>query len=281
MTQPRLSRLHPLHKPSTSALPPITNKQHLILTYLFTYRFLTIHQLQTFLGHKQKHRIQVWLNDLIAKNYLYQIYDQSSFKAAGMPAIYYLATSGVRHLRQSGAYPDPELRNRYKEATRTQDFIDRCLLVADCAINLQRSSNELKTYHWLIPSDFTGIDEELPEALYLQELRPHLYFTNQPTSKVKPMTRYVLIYAQARLPHTVLRSRLKTLLEYAAYEWSGDEPAPATLIVCDTLADLIYVKRRVRYLLERDYDDDLDVRVTTTDKLRSEGVTSAIWEVIS
>lgn len=45
-------------------IPKITYKQKTILGLLYTHRFLTRIQIQTFLNHKDKKTINLWLKDL-------------------------------------------------------------------------------------------------------------------------------------------------------------------------------------------------------------------------
>jgi hypothetical protein len=56
-------------------LPKITSKQIEIINLLHKYRFLTRIHIQNFLSHKDKKTIQLWLNDLRAKDYINWIYD--------------------------------------------------------------------------------------------------------------------------------------------------------------------------------------------------------------
>lgn len=65
----------PMTQPCPS-LQLITNQQRAVLEHIFTYRFITITHLQIILGHTHKHRIQVWLNNLMTKDYIHQIYNK-------------------------------------------------------------------------------------------------------------------------------------------------------------------------------------------------------------
>jgi hypothetical protein len=263
---------------SRPRLQPITKQQRTIVEHIFTYRFLTIKHLQAFLGHTHKHRIQVWLNDLIAKNYIYQIYDQKSLKATATPAVYYIAVDGVRYVRSLNRYSDSELRKRYPDNTRSASYIDHCLLIADCCANLQVSRRDTKTYRRITPTDYALIDESLPYADFLQEQQPHLFFMKETIRGVtKETTCYVVEHFHDPLPSIRIRSRLKVLLNHEVFE--GDDP-PILLLICDTTAGLIYVKRYVRTLLRQDEREHPAVRVTTVEMVRTHGVTSAIWEEI-
>lgn len=84
------------------------------------------------------------------------------------------------------------------------------------------------------------------------------------------------------LPRYQLRKRLKDYVDYLANEdWEDTlDEAPIILFVLPNTAELLYVKRRVRKLLEDEYIEDASIRVTTTEKLKAQGITSMIWEEV-
>jgi len=80
------------------------------------------------------------------------VYDADNPEEKSTPAVYYLATLGIRLLRQVGDLPEDELRKRYKDGSRQASFIAKCLLLADY------NSGHFRTY--LLPQpkvQFTGI----------------------------------------------------------------------------------------------------------------------------
>jgi len=222
----------------TNTLSTITAKQQEILKLIYRYRFLNRIHIQTLPGHKDKRRIISWLKDLREKQYVDWYYNATDFIAKSKPAIYYLSLNGIRHLRELGIYPDEELRKRYKEPGRTQVFIDRCLLIADCCIALRaKSSGELQ-YTWVLAADYTDPDSEYN---FLNELKPHLCFVKQNDEQT---TGYLLEVLDPLMPRYAVRKRVKDCAEYlASGGWQDqteyDEP-PVILIVCPTIADLIY-----------------------------------------
>src|SRR6266704_597210 len=126
-------------------LQKLTKKQQEILRLLYSFRFLNRIQIQSLLKHKDPKTINMWLRDLRGKGYAEWIYS-THFAEKTKPAIYYLSLNGVRYLRtlttnEDGevrpSYPPEELRKRYKEPSRSQSFIDRCILVADGCIALK------------------------------------------------------------------------------------------------------------------------------------------------
>ncbi len=264
----------------TNTLPTITTKQQEILKLIYRYRFLNRTHIQALLGHKDKRRIISWLKDLREKQYVDWHYDATDFIAKSKPAIYYLALNGIRYLREVGGYPSEELRKRYKEPGRTQVFIDRCLLVADCCIALRAKSGGELQYTWVLAADYADPDSEYG---FLNELKSHLCFIKQDDEQT---TGYLLEVLDPLMPRYAIRKRIKDYVEYVASgDWQDETEygPPIILIACPTVADLIYAKRRAKKELE-DYDVDEDershIRFATVEKVKQLGVTARIWEEV-
>ncbi|HVC35833.1 MAG TPA: replication-relaxation family protein [Candidatus Dormibacteraeota bacterium] len=263
-------------------LSPITTKQQDILKLLYRYRFLNRIQIQALMGHKNNRRIAEWLKDLRDKKYVEWIYDGDNFVEKTKPAIYYLGLNGIRCLRTTDEFPPEELRKRYKESSRKQDFIDRCLLIADCCLTLKSKTTSGTQYTFVTVSDYTDPDSGYA---FLSELQPQLCFIKK-TARNK--TAYLLEVFDPTTPRYMVKKRLN---DYIAYledgNWESeteDDKPPVILIACPTIAELAYVKRRTRKLLTDMWDDetleDIHIRFATIDKVKSEGVTGIIWEAV-
>ncbi len=296
-------------------LPKITKKQQEILRLLYNFRFLNRIQVQAFLGHKDPKTINLWLRDLRAKGYIEWIYS-THFAEKTKPAIYYLGLNGVRYLRtltrkskdddgeavMHPTYPPEELRKRYKEPTRSQTYIDRCILIADCAITLERedAANEAKGkklrhyyqteaayllersyYHFVL-----DIDDEL--------IRPNLIFCqdklNKDGKEEATIASYILEVFDPTLPRYRMKKRLGDYVKFLddeSDEWkeqTNTEKLPILLFVCPRTSDLIYAKRRTRKLIADAWewkDDEARPQIgfTTAEKLRQSSVFDReIWE---
>lgn len=247
-------------------LPPITNKQQQILTLLYKYRFLNRHQIQSLLNHKDKRRVISWLKDLREKDYIDWRYDPKDFIAKSQPAIYFLALNGIRYLRSTAQYPTSELRLRYKEAKRTRLYIDRCIFIVDCTLTLLAKSDDHIAYEPLLPADYRLVEE------YIRELNPQLVIYKR---SAEDLTSYCLEYFERVIPRYQLRKRLK---DYVLTLSAQDNP-PIALLVCDTTADLLYIRRRLRYLIDDNSDEsDITIRIALRDQVAANGVTGRIWE---
>lgn len=259
-------------------LPNITTKQQTILRLLYRFRFLDRTHIQALLRHKDKKTINAWLRDLVAKQYIVRIYDGQAFAEKIKPAIYYLGLNGMRYMRAWDEFPPAELRKRYHESTRTQDFIDRNLLLAGCCIDLMVHATTGVQYAYMTQADYA---DPAGDYWYLTECKPHLLVTKVEGNNTST---YLLEVFTVTTPRYMVKKRLKDYVAFLeADEWrehTGDTAPPAVLFVCPTVAELLYIKRYTRMILE-DAASDVCVRLTTTEKLEAEGITGEIWEAVS
>jgi len=298
-------------------LAKLTKKQQVILKLLYRYRFLNRIQIQIFLGHKDPKTINLWLRDLRAKGYVEWIYS-THFAEKTKPAIYYLSLNGVRHLRTltmtsededgktvvSPAYPSEELRKRYKESTRSRAYIDRCILIAECCIALERentkngvkddSKSKLRFYYQA-EADYL-LDHSYYHFILESELiQPSLVFCKDSLDKngkeETTLESYILEVFDSTLPRYRMKKRLGDYVKYLDEEditWeeqTNTEKLPIVLFVCPRTTDLIYAKRRTRKLIadawEWKDEDEARPRIvfTTVDRLKKSDVfDGGIWE---
>lgn len=127
---------------NTQALPSIIKTQQFILVLLYRFRFLNRYHLQTFLNHKDYHRINIWLKDLTEKEYIGRIWS-NKLKVNTLPAKYYLKIHGVRYLKTRPECYKEYFNKLYKEDEKSNVFIEQCLFIADLYLQLLK---ELKKH---------------------------------------------------------------------------------------------------------------------------------------
>ena len=285
-------------------LPKITKKQQEILNLLYRYRFLNRIQIQALLRHKDYKTINLWLKDLREKEYVTWIYS-THFAEKTKPAIYYLGLNGIRHLKQLTTTDEDgsevpthaldELRKRYRESTRSQTFIDRCVLLADCCITLRQQRAATTGYFYQTEADYLSENSYYHFILDSEFMRPGLVFCKDKYDKQgeeeATLESYLLEVFDSTLPRYRIKKRLGDYVKYLDdedYEWkeqTDTEKLPILLFVCPRTSDLIYAKRRTRKLIADawEYKDDEEerprVRFTTVDKLKQSSVLAKeIWE---
>jgi hypothetical protein len=278
-------------------LPKITKKQQEILTLLYKYRFLNRIQIQAFLNHKDKKTINLWLRDLKEKQYVEWIYS-THFAEKTKPAVYYISLNGVRWLKRQTRidedgdelylYPPEEVRKRYREKDRSQAYIDRCLLLADCCVDFIVKGRSDPSLHYAISTQTEYVDEDsefnfLVDSDLESQLGPQLVIAKR---KDKATTNFLLEAFDANLPRYRMSKRLKQYVKFLSEgDWEAnrddDDSLLIVLLVCPRLTDLIYAKRRTRGLLKELWDDDREnvhIRFATADKVKGKGATAVIWE---
>ena len=151
----------------------LKNREKEIIDNLLRFRFLNRPQVQTILNHKYKEKVIRWLNNLTKRGYIFRIYSK---EFAGIPSIYCLDKGSIPYLREKEV-EERIIKRIYKEKTRSQTFRDRCLLIADIYLSLQKQSKKDKTnLDFYTQMDLENIDH-LPDNL------PHAYFSIKGTSK--------------------------------------------------------------------------------------------------
>lgn len=269
-------------------LPKLTLKQQEILDLLYIFRFLNRVQIQAFLHHKDYKTINMWLKDLREKKYVEWIYS-TDFVEKTKPAIYYLSLNAIRHFTAKTRDPH-EIRKRYRESSRSQTFIDRCIVLADCCITLDKQQTPTSPITYFYETEADYLEESYFHFITESDLiQPHLCFSKMTSAHdVITLDNYFLEIFDPTLPRYRMKKRLSDYVTYFEEgAWEADcpadnEPSPILLLVCPQTTDLIYAKRRVRGLLEdiweRDDEERPRIRLTTIEKLKTAGILGTIWE---
>lgn len=275
-----------------NTLPKLTNKQQEILKLIYKYRFLNRIQIQTFMKHKDYKTINVWLKNLRENGYAERIYS-THFAEKTKPAIYYLALNGIRQLRVED-HSVEELRKRYRESTRSQTYINHCIMIADCCIALEKARDEdnREAQSWYFyESEAEFIEDSYYHFLIENEsIRPNLCFSKEVWNWIgEPVSEqhYLLEIFDATLPRYRVKKRLTDYITYLDEEsdvWRAEtytDKLPVILLVCPRITDLIYAKRKTRGLMAELWDEDEErphIRFTTIEQLKAHGVLADIWE---
>ncbi|MEI6133107.1 MAG: replication-relaxation family protein [Bacillota bacterium] len=267
----------------------ITPKQEQILRLLYKYKFLDRKQIQAFLNHKYHKRINDWLKDLTQKEYINRNYS-SKFGENTRPAIYYLALNAIRYLKTQDEYSLEVLRKFYRLKDRSNDFIEKCISIGKVVLDLKlvatknrddkKGENEL-SYLVATPTDLADPDYRFN---FLTEYKVDLVVKRLKKKKAgkRTISTYFLFAIIApTLPRYSIRHQIKKFIElYNGYEWDEVEKTfPIIMIVCPTLATMIYTKRMTRkFLADEDSPKDLYIQFTNIEKVKEFGITGDIWE---
>lgn len=249
----------------------ITPKQQTILILLYRFRFLTCHQIQQLLNHKNHHWVQHWLNQLTANQYQYlkRTHDPRSVTQA---VIYSLGTKGRKYLKkQAIADVKPKLLDRvWREGGLSESFRQRCLLITDIYLSLlaQTMQNQAKI-HFYTKTDLHGIN-------YLINPSPDVYFANEKSSG--EAKRFFLDIFD-NIPPAAIRQRVRQYFDYYdSQDWQDHtaKPFPEIILVCpnDRLKHHLfgYIQKRL------EDEPSLSIYLTTRDLIKAEGLCNNILQ---
>lgn len=255
----------------------ITNKQRLIQTLLYTFRFLNSKQIQQFLNHKDHRRVNGWLKDLSDKGYLERDF-KPIFGTLTKPAIYHLTAKGRRYIRNNYIYHFPKYLKRISRDSKvSKSFRIRCQIIADYYLLLCPPAGKIEKAR-----DKTGIDiidclvteltydredkEEkiplntlqfftpsyFPSFVLLKGIKPDAYIRKGTTKGIKHSLLFVL---DAYIPRFLLRYNLKHIFDTLDEEYWEDESTYYLqfLFICPNHKIIIYLRRLLPSFLERYY----------------------------
>ena len=229
-----------------------------LLKLLYKFRFATIPLLAE---HKQKSPMTITQSiktlqgkKLIARNY------SLTYKLAGRGAEYYLTNTGIKFLRDNYPVNEAVLHAMYKNKSIGQPFIQKCLLIYQTYIKLQKQYGSSLTI--LTKAEIAGA-EGFPEPL------PDLYFYSESAEYLLDIFTDNLFY--------LVKKRIDQLIEH--YE-SGDWPEkdyPTLLLVFPNKSIEAKAQAYIEKVKDDNYieDGELTILTTTQKALLSESV--AIW----
>lgn len=287
-------------------LPKITKKQEEIVFSIFEYRFINRDQLQKVLGHKDSKRINVWLKDLVEKNYLGRIYSKKLFENT-KPAIYYLALNGLRWIKEEKIPKklkrnNPILRNLYFEKKKSDTFINHCLYISGLYANLAKDNFIIeKDEGWkfkFFTFTFTPRQRHLFKGPFRDypKIIPDAYLrVPDVLSKVKPPKiksieeedhnkRYFLELWDYHVPQYALRYRVNQLIEFYDYDYPNakEKGFPTILFVFENPKRIKKIRRHIHDKLYSSGNlDNLTFLLTSSKELEQKGFNDpTIWKSI-
>lgn len=255
-------------------LPYITNKEKEIIKTVLQFRFQDRSHLQQILNHKDKKTIQFWLNNLVRNKYL--IRDEEKLGKKDYP-VYYMGASGIRFLKTLGTVDFNLLRNLYREKKHSPAFVSHCLFLADICLTFKKLSSEPIAFSCYTFSDYSS---PLSPFSFLTDLKPAIIVEREE----KENTSYLLFeIIPATFPFYRMKKRIRDYLQFLQngdWEIQTRTPLPEVFFVLPT-RDLKYrLKHYAKTLLERTWNDDLSINLSTEDNIKREGVNAEIWEKI-
>jgi hypothetical protein len=243
----------------------ITNKQKEILLLLYRFRFLNRLQLQQLLKHTTYKRINLWLKDLTEKKYLTRIFKRS-WTENSVPAKYYIAKQGIRFLKTQPDCKTEYLKKLYREKDRSQQFIDRCLFIADIYLcYLTDNINNTATQNFYTQSNYN------PTSI-IRDIHPDFVILTGKEG-IQHFTLYQLF--PEGVPRYAVRKRIEQYISFLTEGDGSDLPASLYLIV-QSEAHYKYLTRHIQKILE---DESIDVQIylSTYDQVVQHGIAQSTF----
>jgi hypothetical protein len=245
--------------------PHLKPKPAQIIYQLYRFRYLSRLHIQTLLHHKHHSRITTWLNELTTNASITMFY-QKSF--AALPAVYSLGVNGRKYLKgNQETFPDvkPKLLDRaWRESERSQEFRERCLLLADIYLTLTalvKATNA--TLHFYTQTD-------LHDTKFLILPNPWAYFViDEANGTVK---RYFLEIFDDR-PVSFARKRVSQYFTYFSDRfWQNhtDKSFPEIILVCPTKRVLSHLQHVIEKKLDR--EPEILFYLSTWDEIKQKGL---------
>lgn len=248
----------------------ITDKQQDILKLLYRFRFLKRSQIQGLLNHKDYKTINLWLKDLIEKEYIQKRDIKFPYKIA-----YHLAPNGISYFKKELGYDSKLLQKYYREQDRSLSFISSSLLIADIYLDLKNRDSDNAKFKVYIKSDYPSHKY----ADFLLALKPSAYIVQNAKDNEKEYFIEVICHQ----PKERLRQRIKNYLySFQGREWEEetDRDFPTILIICPSEELLDYIKSYTKRKLYQFDEIHPIIHLTTIEQINQAGITGDVWEEI-
>jgi len=248
-------------------LPTITNKQKTILYLLYKFRFQNRTQIQTLLNHKRHNRINAWLKDLTDKNYIGQKLDTES-KINNLPAIYYLKKNGMQFVKTQDYAEKSYIAKLYQEDTRSDKFIENCVLIADIYIDLLKKYGTKEGFTFYTRSEYSldGI---------IKEIFPFFVFRKGKTKQ------YLVTEIFPEKPRFFILNRINQYVTFFTKgDWVKQEQSPIILFICPNNEIEEYVTKKVKLVCRDEQIEYLTFQTTTKEQIKQLGATGDVWSEV-
>jgi hypothetical protein len=230
-----------------------------LLKLLYKFRFTTAPLLAE---HKHKNLVTITqsLKTLLDKKYIARNYSPA-YKLAGRGAEYYLTNEGIRYLRQNYKLSESVLHAMYKNKTIGQPFMQKCLLIYQLYIKLQKQ----------YPGTYTILSRsELADAEGFPEPLPDLYFYNDNNDYMLDIFTDNLFY--------LVKKRIDQLIKHFEGDDWPEPTYPAILLVFPDSRVEAKAQTYIEKVKDDNYIEDADLTIlTTTQKALLTGTENAIW----
>jgi len=232
-----------------------------VLVLLSKFRFGSNTLIADYFGKKDRSFVFKRLKILEDQGLIGKRFD-SSYRIKGKPAAYYLKPDGAR-LLQDKLSADIKIKNLYKEATVSEEFVGHSLSLLKVYLELRRAySDNLKFF----------AKNELAEYDYFPDPLPDAYIRLKTSQGEK---QFFLELFHSYQPY-YYKKRARFYMNYADEElWEGSDDLPIVLFVCDSTALRM---RAYKQIAKINHDEGLTIALT--DEVSFISGTGGLWELL-
>jgi len=281
-------------------LPKTTEKQKDIIDNVFRFRFINRYQIQKIVGHKDSKRVNVWLKDLVEKNYLGRIYSRKLLENT-KPAVYYLSLNGIRYLKREKGIKGVYTRKLYFEKNKSDIFINHNLFIAELYTKLSVAHSTIE-YGFKF-DNFTfatksrlSIRKGYRDVKEIKDIIPDVHIRivdimakTKKEKKENGSKDYFLDLFDFHVPGYALRHRVNQYINFYDWEFTKERQELMKMYTFPTILFVFSnpkkIKRIKTYIQDKLYSagdfDNLTFLLTTTKELEEKGLDNpGIWRPI-
>lgn len=208
----------------------ITSRQKDILLLLYKYRFLSRTLLQKFLNHKDYKTINMWLRDLVGKDLVGCIKDET-FQGRNKPYIYYLRPKSKKILLALPNIPPETLDRTYQEHRRSESFVQHQMTIASLYFYFNEKVTDKGSYEFYTQTDLMSNEEweevKLDARILIKE--------------PEEVQHFLLTLFKDKTPRYSIKAQVKRMAALHD-ELSWGEESPMILMLCPTTSMNKFVK---------------------------------------
>jgi hypothetical protein len=242
----------------------LSKNQIELLGLVGKFRFVTVPLLSEWRS-KDKSTVYERLLVLTEQGYLHKTYDKS-WKLLGKPAVYSLATKGIKALRdKTDWFPKAVYKNQYKNRSASLQLVDHSLDVFKLCVQLRKQHGT--SIEYFAKSEITKFEQ------FIRPL-PDLYLRMDRRNEDDQLIHYQLETIEAGTFTWMLKKRINAHQDWFDEnndeDWGFEDNYPTLLLLCDNKS----TEKRIHRLTDEAY---MDFETWTTTRERFESNSKDIW----
>jgi hypothetical protein len=244
------------------------------------------------MGHKDAHRINSWLKDLVEKNYLGRIYSHKLLENT-KPAVYHLNNNGIlwckinmgwKYRRDDNQLSVSEIKKFYEDKHASEIFRNHCVNICEIYLRFKNLNRNFQ-YECITKTELWTMQKEDEDFQEKKNCIPDL-FIEKIGKKGKSIT-YLLNLIDPHVPQYALEYKVNKYIKlHEEGDWSNydtdNKKFPIIIFIFPTQQKLNRLANFIQESLDEFYIEEVIFILTTYEKVMKEGLgNDNIWKIIS